>query len=148
MYIQHKLFLCSLCRGQDSKRFCKQFIKMDVEARFKVVNKHRYFVNCFAKSHDLRARICKYVPKVWLVSSHVTTSQSKVTSDKQRFHQQTPEKPLIIRDERITSEVSRSSGNVLCGKPSSLNSNDRYIVHKYVLYTIVVLCRQFFHISY
>lgn len=43
-----------LCQSFHALRFCRKFLKMTVEKREKFVDRHRYCLNCLAKSHDLR----------------------------------------------------------------------------------------------
>ncbi|XP_037824857.1 uncharacterized protein LOC119613006 [Lucilia sericata] len=51
------LYQCMLCMRFHAIRFCPKFLRMTVIRRIEVVTRHRYCVNCLAKSHVVRSCI-------------------------------------------------------------------------------------------
>ncbi|XP_037822595.1 uncharacterized protein LOC119611166 [Lucilia sericata] len=48
------LYQCKLCMRFHAIRFCPKFLNMTVIRRIEVVTRHKYCVNCLAKSHIVR----------------------------------------------------------------------------------------------
>ena len=130
-----EMYKCVICHQFHALRFCKKFLRMTVAMREEIVEKHRYCVNCLAKSHDLRSctsmdtcRKCDQFHHTLLHERPNQRKKSRSTKDKspqQRKtkgprsanHQQKPSSSANLSttpDAKILVEAIRSLAQVLC----------------------------------
>lgn len=132
------VYRCLLCQRFHSIRFCGKFIRMDAEARNRVVRKHHYCINCLAKSHTFRnckskntCKKCQSYHHTLLHTRVKATSRSRLEmhNNNRNPPDAEPASQQTSPDQRILSEAIRSLASVLCAtsNQSATNSARRHV---------------------